>query len=296
MKEFHMQGIDTEQIMAVALDLVGEKEIPLDSGIHHPGQNIKKILFTMDANVGLLQMAKHLGFDAVVGHHPCGALVHQGEVYRKHIDIMESHGISRQAVSQALQDTLERIVRRMWNKRFRMLHHESPNNTVLETDAARLLDIAFMNIHNLFDEQGRRILQAELDAAALETPDWRLKDVLRLIEELPEARVARDEYGISPVIFIGDPDTGASKAVFVHGALSAPHPEIIRYYWKHGFKTVVILHNESENLEKLKENAIGNLILTGHFLGDSIGMTPFIKALRKKGLEVVCMGGIIDVK
>jgi len=98
------------------------------------------------------------------------------------------------------------------------------------------------------------------------------------------------------VIIIGDPDTEASKVVFVHGALSAPHPEIIRYYWEHGFKTVVILHNESENLEKLKNNATGNLILTGHFLGDSIGITPFIKALRKKGLEVVCMGGIIDVK
>ena len=291
-----MQGLGTEQIMALALDLVEEKEIPLDSGIHHPGQDIRKIMFTMDANVGLLQMAKHLGFDAVVGHHPCGVLLHQGEVYRKHIDIMEAHGISRQAASQALQDTLDRIVRSFWNKRFRMLYHESPNNTVLEVDAARLLDIPFMNIHNLFDEQGRRILQAKMDTVARETPDWKLKDVLRLIEELPEARVARDEYGISPVIFIGNRDTEASKAVFVHGALSAPHPKIIRYYWEHGFKTVVILHNESENLEKLKKNATGNLILTGHFLGDSIGMTPFIKALRKKGLEVVCMGGIIDVK
>jgi hypothetical protein len=78
--------------------------------------------------------------------------------------------------------------------------------------------------------------------------------------------------------------------------LSAPHPDIIRCYWENGFKTVVILHNDSGNLEDLKRHAGGNLILTGHFLGDSIGMTPFIKALRSKGLEVVCMGGIIDVK
>jgi hypothetical protein len=290
-----MQGFDTQQIMDLALDLVNEKEIPLDSGIHHPGRNIKKLIFSMDANVGLLQMAKHLGFDAVIGHHPCGVLLHQGEVYRRHIDIMEAHGISRQAASLALKDTIDRIVRGIWNKRFRMLYHESPNNTVLETDAARLLDIPFMNIHNLFDEQGRRILQAKMDAAALENPDWRLKDVLRLIEELPEARVARDEYGISPVIFVGNPYTEASKTVFIHGALSAPHPDIIRFYWEQDFKTVVILHNDSENLENLRKNANGSLILTGHFLGDSIGMTPFIKALRKKGLEVVCMGGIIDV-
>lgn len=37
-------------------------------------------------------------------------------------------------------------------------------------------------------------------------------------------------------------------------------------------------------------------LLTGHFLGDSLGMTPFIRALREKGLEVVCMGGIIDLQ
>ena len=143
---------------------------------------------------------------------------------------MEAHGISRQDASLSLKDTLDRIVGGYWNKRFRMLHHESPNNTVLEQDAARLLDMPFMNIHNLFDEQGRRILQAKMDAAAGKNPDWRLKDVLQLIAKLPEARVAKDEYGISPVIFIGNPDTAASKTVFVHGALSAPHPDIIRFY------------------------------------------------------------------
>ena len=290
-----MQGLSTEQIMAIALDLLDEKETPLDSGIHHPGENIKKMIFSMDVNVGLLQTAQQLGFDAVVGHHPCGALLHQGEVYRRHIDILETHGISKETASRTLKDVIDRFVQRSFNERFRMLHRESPNNTVLETDAARLLDMPLMNIHNLFDEQGRRILQAKIDATFRQNPEWRLKDVLQLIEDLPEARVAKAEYGISPVIFIGDPETIASKTVFVHGALSAPHPDIIRFYWKQSFETVVILHNEHDNLENLKRNASGNLILTGHFLGDSIGMTPFIKALREKGIEVVCMGGIIDV-
>ena len=208
---------------------------------------------------------------------------------------MASHGIPRQKASAALNDILDRIVFRIWNERFRMLYPESKNNTVLEPDAAKILDIPLINIHNPFDEQGRRILQAKLDAAAKKIPGWRLKDVLKVIEVLPEARAARNDYGIRPVIFIGNPNDEASKTVFVHGALSAPHPEIIRFYWENDYKTVVILHNDSDNLENLQENPGGNLILTGHFLGDSIGMTPFINDLRKKGLEVVCMGGIIDV-
>jgi len=289
------KGLSTEEIMGIALGLVGETEIPLDSGIHVPGENIKKLIFTMDANVGLILMAKDLGFDAVVCHHPCGVLLRRGEVYRKHVDLLEKQGVPREAVINALGEYFDTAVRRIENKRFRMLYYESPNQTVLEVDAARLLKMPFMNIHNLFDEQGRRILQEKIDQAASKNPGWTLADVLHLIEMLPEARYARDEYGISPEISIGQPDSEASKVVFVHGALSAPAPKIVRFYWENGFKTVVALHMEFEGLERLKTERQGNLILTGHFLGDSLGMTPFIRALREKGLAVVCMGGIIDI-
>jgi hypothetical protein len=177
-----------------------------------------------------------------------------------------------------------------------MLHQECPNQTVLEVDAARMLKLPFMNIHNPFDEAGRQILQLKMDEAASKNPRWKLKDVLELIENLPEARYAKDVYGISPRIFIGAPETEASKAVFVHGALSAPHPAIIKFYWQNDFKTVVVLHGEFENLEILRMEDQGNLVLTGHFLGDSIGMTPFIRAIRQRGLEVACVGGIIDIQ
>jgi len=291
-----MKGLNTDEILSIALNLAGMPEVPLDSGIHVPGEDIKKFIFAMDVNVGLLHMAKQMGFDAVVGHHPCGILLHRGEVYRRHIDLLEMHNIPREKSMAALSESIDIIVRRMENARFRMLHHECPNQTVLEVDAAKMLNMPFMNIHNPFDEAGRRILQSKIDEAASQTPHWRLKDVLALIEGLPEARYAKDVYGINPCLFIGDPEAEASKVVFVHGALSAPHPAIIQFYWQNGFETVVVLHGEFEKLEKLRIEKQGNLILTGHFLGDSIGMTPFIRAIRQRGLEVVCMGGIIDIQ
>jgi len=290
-----MKGLSTDEILGIGLKLAEMSEVPQDSGIHVPGENIKKFIFAMDVNVGLLHMAKQMGFDAVVGHHPCGVLLHRGEVYRRHIDLLEMHGIPREKSMAALSESIDTVARRMENNRFRMLHHECPNQTVLEVDAARMLNLPFMNIHNPFDEAGRKILQLKIDQAAAKNPQLKLKDVLALIQNLPEARYAKDVYGISPRLFIGDPETEASKVVFVHGALSAPHPAIIKFYWQNGFKTVVVLHGEFENLEKLRMEKQGNLILTGHFLGDSIGMTPFIRAIRQKGLEVVCMGGIIDI-
>ncbi|MBW1689897.1 MAG: hypothetical protein JRI71_02690 [Deltaproteobacteria bacterium] len=47
---------------------------------------------------------------------------------------------------------------------------------------------------------GRRILQEQIDESASRNPQWKLRDVLALIEELPEARRAKDQYGISPRI------------------------------------------------------------------------------------------------
>ena len=292
-----MSEVTTEEIMKIALDLVGMKEIPQDSGIFLSGKHIKKILFSMDVNVGLLTMAKQLGFDVVVGHHPCGVLFHRGEVFRRHIDLLEMHGVAREKSLAAIGACIDNAVKRIENGRFRQLSYESPNQTILEVDAAKLLNMPFMNIHNLFDEQGRRILQAEIDSAAKANPGWILGDVLELIENLPEARYAKDFYGISPYIFLGDASSEAGKTVFIHGALSAPHPDIIRFYWQNGINTVVILHNDFNNLMMLKkEPHQGNLILTGHFLGDSLGFTPFIAALRGRGLEVSCTGGIIDTE
>jgi len=290
-----MNGLSTEEIMQLALDLAGWDEIPQDSGIQIAGGNIQKLIFSMDVNVGLLHMAKQLGFDAVVGHHCVGVLLHQGEVYRRHIDLLELYGVPREKALHSLGKSIDTWVRRSENSRFRMLFYESPNQTVLEVDAARMLDLPFMNIHNPLDEMGRKILQAKFDAAAQSDPQWKLGDVLNLIAEMPEAQYAGAEYGISPGIFVGTPDCLASRVVFMHGALSAPDADVVKFCWENGLKTVVALHCEFSNLERLKNDGQGNLILTGHFLGDSIGMTPFIKALRQKGVTVACMGGVIDI-
>ncbi len=291
-----MSGRTTEEIVEIALRVAGMTELPLDSGIHVPGTGIRRLLFAMDVTVGLLHMAKQSGFDGVLGHHPVGVLYNRGEVYRQHLDLLELYGVPRTTAQAAVGDFLDRAVRRMQNARFRMLPYESPNQTVLEVDVARFLGLPLLNVHNPCDALGRRILQERIDAAAAANPRWTVADVLALVESLPEAGYARRIYGISPVLCTGDPHAPAGKTVFVHGALSAPGVPIVRCYWEHGVETVVMLHGDFDTLETLRKEAKGkHLILTGHYLGDSLGITPLIRALRSSGLEVTCMGGIIDL-
>jgi hypothetical protein len=290
-----MQGLSTDDIVRIGLQVAGMTELPLDSGIHVPGTGIRRLLFAMDVNVGLLHLAKQSGFDAVLGHHPIGVLYNVGEVYRRHFDLLEQHGIPRAVSEPAIGEFIDRAVRRRRNNRFRMLPSESPNQSVLEVDVARFLKLPLLNIHNPCDSLGGRLLQAKIDAAYAANPRWTVGDVLALVESLPEAGYARRRYGISPYICTGDAKAPAGKTVFVHGALSAPGAPIVRCYWENGVKTVVMLHGDFDTLEALRKEPKGHLILTGHYLGDSIGITPLIRGLREAGLDLTCMGGIIDL-
>ncbi|HZR99489.1 MAG TPA: hypothetical protein VFE37_12325 [Chloroflexota bacterium] len=288
-------GVTTDELMDIATKLAGLDEAPLDSGIHVPGANIRRVIFALDVNVGLLVLAKQLGYDAVIGHHPCATLLDQGEVYREHYHLVTRFGLSETDARAEFGPSLERTVRRLRNRRIRSIYYESPNQTFLEVDAARMLGLAFLNIHNACDELGRQVGQQQLDAALAARPDATLGDLVAAMYELPETRIAARHYQIPLELAIGDPAAPAGRAAFVHGCLSAPEHDIVRFYWRHGIPTVMALHAAFEDLERLKQAPEGNLILTGHYAGDSYGFTPFVRALRARGLEVKCMGGAIDV-
>jgi hypothetical protein len=287
--------VTTDELMQIATELAGLDEAPLDSGVHVPGAGIRRVIFALDVNVGLLVLAKQLGYDAVIGHHPCATLLDQGEVYREHYPLVTRFGLSEADARAEFGPSLERTVRRLRNRRLRSIYYESPNQTFLEVDAARTLDLAFLNIHNACDELGRRIGQDQLDGALAANPAATLGDLAAAMYALPETRIAARHYQIPLEIAIGASDAPAGRAAFVHGCLSAPEHDIVRFYWRHGIPTVMALHAAFEDLERLKQNPEGNLILTGHYAGDSYGFTPFVRALRDRGLEVKCMGGAIDV-
>lgn len=289
------EGVTTEELLEIANALAGLDETPRDSGVHVPGKGIRRLIFALDVNVGLLVLAKQLGYDAVVGHHPCATLLDQGTVYREHYGLVTRFGLAETDARAEFGPALERTVRRLRNRRLRSLYYESPNQTFLEVDAARALGLAFLNIHNACDELGRRVGQAQLDAALARNPQATLGDLVAAMYELPETRIAREHYDLPLELAIGDPAAPAGRAAFVHGCLSAPEEAIVRFYWRHGIPTVMALHTAFDELERLQAQPEGALILTGHYAGDSYGFTPFVRALRERGLEVTCMGGAIDV-
>ncbi len=64
-----------------------------------------------------------------------------------------------------------------------------------------------------------------------------------------------------------------------------------------GVDTVVYIHLFSqEQKDRLKQDSKGNLILTGHYGSDSLGINPLIDAVEDLGVEVNCCNNMIRIR
>ena len=82
--------MNTERLMAIALEMADLAEIPGDSAIHYSGDGIRKTLIGIDLKQAELKMAKDLGFDCAIAHHPSAgsSMLRYHEVLLRHVDQM----------------------------------------------------------------------------------------------------------------------------------------------------------------------------------------------------------------
>lgn len=267
--------MNTEEIMELALKLAGLEEVPEDSAIYVSGDNIREILFGIDAGVPELLLAKQTGYDAVIAHHPQGgtATTEFQQVFKRHIQQMVTAGVPLEEARKAVK------------KRLKELEVEAhTRNYGHAIDVARLLKMPYMNIHTPLDEVGRRIMSEKVDSKIRK--DSKVRDVVSALRELPEFKNAITEIKIR----LGKAENPAGKVVVSHGAGTNGGYEIATTYFKYRVGTVVYIHIRPGDLEKLKAENKGNLVVTGHIASDSVGINPLIHSLRREGISVTPIG------
>ena len=266
-------NMNTEEIMEIALNLSGQKEIPYDSEIYVHGKNIKRVLFGIDISTSELILAQKMKCDCVIAHHPLGnnAVLNFYKIIDKHAEIMIKNGIPEEKAYKSIENLKQSL----------KIANHSRNYTHLPSIAEKM-KMPLMNIHNPLDEIGRRIMQETVDKAKPE----RVKDVVDALYTLPEFQRALTEIEI----VIGDEEGDAKKTVIAHGAGTNGGYDIAKTYFEYGFCVVYIHINMNDYLKLKKEK--GNLIVSGHIASDSVGINPFIKALEEEGIEVVRISGI----
>ncbi|TFG13857.1 hypothetical protein EU537_05200 [Candidatus Thorarchaeota archaeon] len=272
--------MNTDEIMQIALDLAGLNEVPGDTAIHVPGKDIERVLIGIDMGTAELLLAKELGYDLVIAHHPPGgeSRIHFEEVVKRQIDQMVEADIPPHIAEKALEPRLDLV---------RVGTHVG--NYDRTPSAARLLEIPFMNIHLPLDIVCRNrfidVIRNETDE--LEKP--KVQDAIDAMETLPELQEGMTE----PKVYVGSKDNLLGKWVVAMAGGTNGGAGVAKAYFTHGYSTVIYMHlGTSDKKELSQEELSGNLVATGHISSDSVGIAPFVKALEEKGLEVTPMSGV----
>ncbi|HWJ02118.1 MAG TPA: hypothetical protein VNU93_00480 [Verrucomicrobiae bacterium] len=272
--------MNTDKISQMILQKAGIDAMPEDSGIIIPGGNIKKIFAGIDMGTPELLLAKDLGADLVISHHPqTGAPdVNFHRVMVRQIDKMVSAGVPINRAQKALREQMAKVER---------AHH--PGNYDRAASAARLLNLPYMNLHLPVDILTENVVQNHLDKKLAGNPKATLKEVLAALEEIQE--YARAEA--KPVIRVGSEADYAGKVLVLMAGGTNGGEQVFKAYFDAGVGTIVCMHIPEDVRKAAIEQNIGNVIVAGHMASDSIGMNMLCDALKDMGAEVVRMGGII---
>jgi putative NIF3 family GTP cyclohydrolase 1 type 2 len=253
-----------------------------DSRIHFDNgkKEIKKVLAGIDISTGGILLAKELGVDLVINHHPIGsALANLDDVMNLQVDVMEKFGVPVNIAEKLIHKRISEVARGI-----------NPSNHNVTVDAAKLLDINLINIHTPADNCVAQLIYKKVEEA---NPRY-VKDILKVLNSIEEYQNARKQ-GVGPTLFVGTPNNRCGKVVpteITGGTEGAK--EIYSAMANAGIGTVIGMH-QSEAHRKEAEKVHINVVIAGHISSDSIGMNIVLDELEKKGVEIIPFAGLIRV-
>lgn len=272
--------MNTKEIMEIALKLAGLDEMPSDTSINVEGDDIQKILIGIDMENPEILLAKSLGYDLVVSHHPKAdtSQIDFHKVMVRQIDKMVEFGVPINKAQKAL------------NKKMNSVNISSHvGNYDRVSSFAKLAGMPFMNIHMPADMIGERFVQKYLDDAFESKPKKTLEDIIEALNELDIYKNAL----ASPVIRCGNAGDYAGKIAVLFAGGTNGGADVYKAYFEAGVGTIVAMHAPEDVIKAVKEQNIGNIIVAGHMPSDSIGLNAIISAWKEKGLDVTKMSGIL---
>jgi len=269
--------------MDLALDLAGLDEVPSDSAVIVEGENIKKVLVGVDMGTAELLLAKELGVDCVIGHHPVGDTTRTEftDVMKNQIDRMVEAGVPINKAQKVLMPRIDEV-----NVG---LH---PANYDRATSAARLLNMPYIGIHSPCDVIAERTVQEHMDKVYSENPKATIQDLIDDLMTIPEYKNSLSE----PKARVGSTEDYCGKPFVTMAGGTGGGAEVFKAYFEAGVGTLVTMHIPVADIKKVKEHGIGNVLVAGHMSSDSVGINGLMNELENRGIEVIRMSGVLSPK
>jgi putative NIF3 family GTP cyclohydrolase 1 type 2 len=266
--------------MNIALKAAGLAVMPPDCGIIVEGKNIKKVLMGVDMDTPELLLAKQLGYDLVVSHHPRNTDADMVELMDDHIRKLEALGVPRNKSQKLLTE-----------RKRELCNNRHVSNSRRSESAAKLLGMPFMCIHTPTDLIGEAMVQKLLDEKFANKPETKLAEIVEALQVMPEYKNSARK----PKIRVGSKDSYAGKIYVLMSGLTGPGPKITKEYFEAGVGTLICMHMPDKDIKEVKEQNIGNVIIAGHMPSDSLGLNVIAQKWAEHGVETTMMSGIVEI-
>jgi len=245
-----------------------------------PNKQIKKAFVGIDIQPSELMLARELGCDLVISHHPLGAaLADLSDVMQLHAQILAKFGIPINIAESLMEERISEVARGI-----------SAINHFRTVDAAKLLKINLMCVHTAADNLAAKFLDDLMNKKKPET----LGDILKELKQIPEyAEATLRKTG--PKIFVGNPEMSAGKIVLTE--VTGGTQGAVGIYEKmsqYGIGTIIGMHTDEERRKEAIKHHV-NIVIAGHISSDSLGMNLFLDELEKKGVDIISGSGLIRI-
>ncbi len=254
-----------------------------DSAIHYnSGREIKKVFVGIDCETQEILMAERLGVDLVLGHHPEGAaLVNLWKVMEIHREALIAEGVSVNVAERLVEERQEEIKR--------AFHGTNYNRAV---DAAKLLNISFLNLHTPADNLANKAMKDFVARGKYKT----IKEFIDSVSEIEEYKDA-EMYGVKPKVLSGSDNNRIGKVFVKFNGGTSGNKKIFKYLESAGISTFICMHLPETQVEEAKKHNI-NVIVMPHMASDSLGMNLLIDEILQKGkedIEIIAGAGFVRV-
>ena len=253
-----------------------------------PHTKVKKILVGIDIETADLLLAERIrqkeGLDLVISHHPEGrAFASLFEVMRLQVDLLVKIGVLRSVAEGLLEERMQEVERKIM-----------AGNHMRSVDAARIMDIPFMCVHTPADNQ----VASFLKSLFLKKKPKTVQDMIGILDEVPEYRIAKEQLNNGPKILLGSPKRLTGKILFEMTGGTEGNKDIYDKLSKTGIRTILGMHLSEEHFKKVKDANL-NAIIAGHISSDTLGLNLLLDKIEKKAGEtfkVINCSGFIRIK
>lgn len=243
-------------------------------------EEIKKIMVGVDIQPAEILMARELGVDLVIAHHPLGkALADLGDVMHLQADVLADYGVPINIAEALTRERVSEVARGV-----------SASNHYRTVDAAKLFNIGLMCVHTPCDNMVATFIESLIKKNKPET----VGEIIEVLKQVPEYQEAIKRKA-GPKIFVGHPDASAGKIVVTE--ITGGTEGAVGIYEKMsqaGIGTIIGMHMDEER-KKEAEKYFVNVVIAGHISSDSIGINLFLDELEKKRIEIVPCSGLIRI-